>query len=168
MLLVVVALDSDGLQLSLPWKRLMCVLGFRKTCMGMFYSGMMNEYPKNIGSDVVKNLKKPSQAPRGVLVGPKVGFKPVKQVYRPVSKKNNVNTSGNKKKDAEFQKEVSNPNSFDVFNSVENDVILGTNGETSNLASKEANYSGSLLWNVGSSSINTTPIVEKIDMLEKL
>ncbi|GJY74101.1 hypothetical protein Tco_0478532, partial [Tanacetum coccineum] len=57
--------------------------------------------PKSIGSDVVKNMKKPSQVTRGVLVGPKVGFKPVKQVYRQVLKKNNVNISGNKKKDAE-------------------------------------------------------------------
>ncbi|GKE18079.1 hypothetical protein Tco_1425656, partial [Tanacetum coccineum] len=76
-------------------------------------------------------------APRGVPIGPKLGFKPVKQVYRPVSKKNNVNTSGNKKKDAESRKDVSNPNLFDVLNSVENDVDLGTNRGTSNLASKK-------------------------------
>ncbi|GJU05200.1 hypothetical protein Tco_1121630 [Tanacetum coccineum] len=43
---------------------------------------------------------------RGVLVGPKVGFKPVKQVYKPVSKKNNASTSDNKKKDVEFRKEA--------------------------------------------------------------
>ncbi|GJY20645.1 reverse transcriptase domain-containing protein [Tanacetum coccineum] len=112
-----------------------------------------------------KNL---SQAPRGVLVGPKVGFKPVKQVYIPISKKNNVNTSAYKKKDVESTKEVSNPNLFDVLNSVENDVDLVTNGGTSNLASKEANSSGSSFWNVGSSSISTTPIVDKNDKLEKL
>ncbi|GKB80054.1 hypothetical protein Tco_0946949 [Tanacetum coccineum] len=80
--------------------------------------------PKNIGSDVAKNLKNPSHAPRGVPVGPK----------------------------------VRNPNPFDVLNSVENDVDLGTNGGTSNSASKEANSSGFALWNVGSSSISTTPI----------
>ncbi|GKB09050.1 putative reverse transcriptase domain-containing protein [Tanacetum coccineum] len=57
--------------------------------------------PKNIDSDVVKNIKKPIQTPRGVPVGPKVGFKPVKQVYRHVSKKNTVNTNGFKKKYAE-------------------------------------------------------------------
>nr|GEU98762.1 integrase, catalytic region, zinc finger, CCHC-type, peptidase aspartic, catalytic [Tanacetum cinerariifolium] len=56
------------------------------------------------GSDVVKNLKKPSQAPRGVPIGPNVRFKPVKQVYKP--KMNNVNTSGNKKKDVESTKEI--------------------------------------------------------------
>ncbi|GJS69595.1 hypothetical protein Tco_0702436 [Tanacetum coccineum] len=89
-------------------------------------------------------------------------------VVRPVSKKKNVNTSGNKKKDVESRKEVSNTYPFDVLNSVENDVDLGTNVGTSNLASKEANSSGSSFWNVGSSSTSTTPIVDKIDKLEKL
>ncbi|GKA51535.1 hypothetical protein Tco_0744731 [Tanacetum coccineum] len=73
-------------------------------CKG--FGHVRDEYPKNIGSDVVKNPKKPSQAPRGVPVGPNVRFKPVKQVYRQVSKKNNVNTRGNKKKDAEPTKEI--------------------------------------------------------------
>ncbi|GJR62915.1 hypothetical protein Tco_1505077 [Tanacetum coccineum] len=68
-------------------------------------------------------MKKPSQAPKGVSVGPKVGIKPVKQVYRLVSKKNNVNTGG-KKKDAEPIIGVSNSNPFDVLNSVENDIDL--------------------------------------------
>ncbi|GJZ70120.1 ALP1-like protein isoform X1 [Tanacetum coccineum] len=129
---------------------------------------IVDECPKNTDSGVVKNLKKPSQAPRGVLVGPKVGFKPIKQVYRQVSKKNNVNTSGNNKKNVEVRKDVSNPNPFDVLNSVENDVDFGTNEGTSNLASKEASSSGSSFWNVESSSISTTPIVEKIDKLDKL
>nr|GEW52926.1 hypothetical protein [Tanacetum cinerariifolium] len=85
---------------------------------------VMDECPKNIGLNVAKNLKNLLQAPRGVLVSPKVGFKPVKQVCRLVSKKNNVNTSGNKKKDLESRKYVTNPNLFDVLNSVENDVDL--------------------------------------------
>ncbi|GJU67239.1 putative reverse transcriptase domain-containing protein [Tanacetum coccineum] len=63
------------------------------------FSHVQDECPKNIVSDVVKNMKKPSQAPRSVPVGPKVGYKLVKQVYRHVSKKNNVNTSGYKNKD---------------------------------------------------------------------
>ncbi|GJV13093.1 hypothetical protein Tco_1354634, partial [Tanacetum coccineum] len=79
-----------------------------------------------------------------------------------------VNTSGNKKKDAKSRKEVSNPNPFDVLNSVENGVNLGTNGGTSNLDSKEANSSGSSFWNVESSSISTTHIVDKIDKIGKL
>ncbi|GKC58256.1 hypothetical protein Tco_1085854 [Tanacetum coccineum] len=110
-------------------------------CKG--FGHVHDECPKIIGSDVVKNLKKPSQAPRGVSVGPTVGFKPVKQVYRHVSKKNNVNTSGNKKKDVEPIKEASNSNPFDVLHSVENGVDLGTNDGGLNLASKKANSSGS-------------------------
>ncbi|GKE23526.1 hypothetical protein Tco_1435038 [Tanacetum coccineum] len=47
-----------------------------------------------------------SQAPRGVLVGPNVGFKPAKQVYTSVSKKTNANTSENKKKDVESTKRL--------------------------------------------------------------
>nr|GEZ06709.1 peptidase S10, serine carboxypeptidase, alpha/beta hydrolase fold protein [Tanacetum cinerariifolium] len=115
----------------------------------------------------LKNMKKPRQSPRGVLVGPKVGFKPVKQVYRQVSKKNNVNSSG-KRKDAEPTIGVSNSNPSDVLNSVENDVDLGRNGRASSLASKKANFSGSSFWNVKSSSTSTTPIVEKNDKIERL
>ncbi|GJW81181.1 hypothetical protein Tco_0145156 [Tanacetum coccineum] len=43
----------------------------------------------------------------------------------------------NKKNDAEPTKNVSNSNPFDVLNSVENDVDLGTNGRTSNLFEKQ-------------------------------
>ncbi|GKD19248.1 hypothetical protein Tco_1208406 [Tanacetum coccineum] len=50
----------------------------------------------------------------------------------------------------------------------ENDVDLGTNGGTSNMASKKVNSSGSSFWNVESSSTSTTPIVEKIDKIERL
>nr|GEU57977.1 putative reverse transcriptase domain-containing protein [Tanacetum cinerariifolium] len=79
-------------------------------------------------SDVVKNMKKPSKTPKSVLVVPKVGFKPAKQVYKQLSKNNNVNTSGNKKKYMEPTIEVSNSNPFDVLNSIDNNVDLGTNG----------------------------------------
>ncbi|GKD03060.1 hypothetical protein Tco_1178034, partial [Tanacetum coccineum] len=125
---------------------------------------------KNIDLDVVKNMKKPGQAPRGVLVGPEVGFKLVKQVFRQVSKKNNVNTSGNKKKDVDAEPiiEVSNSNPFDVLNLVENDVDLAINGRTSNMASNKANCGGSSSWNVEGISTNTMPIVDKIDKYEKL
>ncbi|GKA10247.1 hypothetical protein Tco_0689680 [Tanacetum coccineum] len=122
--------------------------------------------PKNIDSGRAKNVNKPSQAPRCVLVGPKVGFKPTKKTFSVVPKQTNANTSGGKKKDVELPKEVSNLNPFDVLNSVDDD--LGTNGGSSNLASKNANSSGSSFWNVGSSSLSTTPIVEKIDKIEKL
>ncbi|GJZ65610.1 hypothetical protein Tco_0622306, partial [Tanacetum coccineum] len=69
------------------------------------------------GSGMAKNLKNPSQSSRGVP------------------------------KDAEYRKDVSNPNPFDVLNSVENDVDLHTNGGTSNLASKEASSGGYSSWN---------------------
>nr|GEV96759.1 hypothetical protein [Tanacetum cinerariifolium] len=79
-----------------------------------------------------------------------------------------LKTSGNKKHDVKPTKEVSNSNLFDVLNSVENDVDLGTNGGTLNLVSKESNTSGSSFWNVENSSMSTTPIVEKIRIIEKL
>ncbi|GKB17818.1 RNA-directed DNA polymerase, eukaryota, reverse transcriptase zinc-binding domain protein [Tanacetum coccineum] len=64
--------------------------------------------------------------------------------YRPVANKPTANTSDIKKKGVEPTKEVSN----------------------SNL--KGATSSGSSLWNVETSNINTTPIVEKIGKLEQL
>ncbi|GKC05452.1 hypothetical protein Tco_0997062 [Tanacetum coccineum] len=47
-----------------------------------------------------KTVKKPCQTSRGVLVGPKMGFKPQKE-YRPVTKKLTASSSGNKKKGVE-------------------------------------------------------------------
>ncbi|GJR54694.1 RNA-directed DNA polymerase, eukaryota, reverse transcriptase zinc-binding domain protein [Tanacetum coccineum] len=67
------------------------------------------ECPKNIGVGVAKNLKKPSQTSRGVLVSPKVGFKPYKE-YRPLPRKATANFSGNKKKFVEPTNEVGNSN----------------------------------------------------------
>nr|GEY95093.1 hypothetical protein [Tanacetum cinerariifolium] len=72
----------------------------------MVLGHVQDECPKNIGSEVEKNMKNPNQVLRGVLVGLNVRFKPVKQVYRHVSKKNNVNTSGNKKKYMDSRKEL--------------------------------------------------------------
>ncbi|GKA13827.1 reverse transcriptase domain-containing protein [Tanacetum coccineum] len=63
---------------------------------------------------------------------------------------------------------VSHSNPFDVINSVDNDGELGANGGTSNLASNEANSSGSSFWNVETSSTSTTPIVDKIRKIKKL
>ncbi|GJZ43666.1 retrotransposon protein, putative, ty1-copia subclass [Tanacetum coccineum] len=88
------------------------------------FGHIQKECPKNPGLGVAKNLKKPSQAPRGVPVGSKVGFKPTKE-YRHVTKKPNVNTNSNKKKGVDPTKEVSNSNTFDVLNAVVNDEELG-------------------------------------------
>ncbi|GKD30526.1 zinc knuckle CX2CX4HX4C containing protein, partial [Tanacetum coccineum] len=127
----------------------------------------IHECPKNIGAGETKNLKKPSQTPKGFPVGQKMRYKP-KQVFQPVSKKPTANTSGNKKNNVEPTKEVSKSNPFDVLNSVENDGVLGTNRGTTNLASQEANSSGYSFWNVNYSSPSTTPVIEKIDKIEKL
>ncbi|GKA58434.1 hypothetical protein Tco_0757622 [Tanacetum coccineum] len=138
----------------------------RCACCKVF-GHIQEECPKNPGLGVVKNLKKPSHASRGVPVSLKVSFKLAKE-YRPILKKPTANTSGNKKKGVEPTKEGSNSNLFNVLNSVENDGELGTNGGTSNLASNGANSSGFSFWNVETSSIRTTPIVDRIRKIEKL
>ncbi|GJY88712.1 hypothetical protein Tco_0503340 [Tanacetum coccineum] len=121
-----------------------------------------------LGASETKNLKKTSQTPKGILVGQKVGFKPTKQLYQPVSKTPTINTSGIKKNNVVPTKEVGKSNPFEVLTSVKNDVEFGTNGVTSNLASQEANTSGSSFWNVNSNSPSTTPIIEKIDKIKKM
>ncbi|GKC94248.1 RNA-directed DNA polymerase, eukaryota, reverse transcriptase zinc-binding domain protein [Tanacetum coccineum] len=77
------------------WKPPRCV------CCKVF-GHIQEECPKNPGLGVANNLKKPSQVPRGVPVGSKVGFKPTKE-YRLVAKK----PTTNKKKSVEPTKEVS-------------------------------------------------------------
>ncbi|GJS21858.1 retrotransposon protein, putative, ty1-copia subclass [Tanacetum coccineum] len=120
----------------------------RCACCKVF-GHVLDECPNNIDSDVVKNMIKPSQTSRGVPVGLKVGFKPVKQVY-------------NRKKDAEPIIEVSNSNPFDVLNSVENNVDLGTNGGSPNLTSRKTNTSGFLSRNVESINDEGKPL-KKVD-----
>nr|GEZ15659.1 hypothetical protein [Tanacetum cinerariifolium] len=55
-----------------------------------------------------------------------------------------------------------------MLNSVEDDVDLGTNSVTSNMASKNVKSSGSSFWNANSNDTRTTHIVEKIDRIERL
>ncbi|GKB76884.1 hypothetical protein Tco_0943779 [Tanacetum coccineum] len=102
------------------------------------------ECPKNTCVGEKKTVKKPSQTSRGVLGGPKIGFKPKKE-YRLVPKKPNASSSGNKKKGVDPTIKVSNSNPFDVLNSVDNDVKFGTNGGTTNLVNNGATSSGSSL-----------------------
>ncbi|GJU35764.1 hypothetical protein Tco_1184118 [Tanacetum coccineum] len=118
-----------NIRVEYEWKPPRCA------CCKVF-GHIWEECPKNPGLDMAKNLKKLSQAPRGVPVRPKVGFKPAKE-YRPVAKKPTANTSSIKKKCVEPTKE----------------------GVTS---------SRSLFWNVETSNISTTPIVEKIGKLKQL
>ncbi|GJS93293.1 RNA-directed DNA polymerase, eukaryota, reverse transcriptase zinc-binding domain protein [Tanacetum coccineum] len=114
-----------------------------------------------------KTMKKPSQTSRGVLVGPKMGFKPHKE-YRHVPKKSTASSSGNKKKGEEPIIEVSNSNPFDVLNSFDNNVEFGTNGGATNLVNNEATSSSSSFMNVDNSSSGTTPIIDKIEKFEEL
>ncbi|GJZ14484.1 hypothetical protein Tco_0550161 [Tanacetum coccineum] len=124
------------------------------------------ECPKNTGASEKKTLKKPSQTSRGVSVGLK-SFKPQKE-YRPVPKKPTASSSSNKKKGMVPTIEFSNSNPFEVLNSVNNDVELGTNGRTTNLVNNEATPSGSSFMNIDNSSTRTTPIIDKIRKFEEL
>ncbi|GJZ05077.1 putative reverse transcriptase domain-containing protein [Tanacetum coccineum] len=110
----------------------------RCACCKVF-GHVQEECLKNIGVSETKNMKKTSQIPKEI-----------------------------RQKNVEPTKENSKSNPFEVLTLVENDVELGTNGETLNLANQEANSSGSSFWNVDSSSPSTTPIVEKIDKIKKL
>ncbi|GJW13489.1 hypothetical protein Tco_0017622 [Tanacetum coccineum] len=96
-----------------------------------------------------------------------MGFKPQKE-YRPVPKKPNVNSSGNKKKGMEHTIKVSNSNPFDVLNTIDNDEELGTNGGTTNLVNNVATSSRSSFMNVDNTSTGTTPIIDKIRKFEDL
>ncbi|GJX28434.1 hypothetical protein Tco_0236513 [Tanacetum coccineum] len=113
-------------------------------------------YTCNIRVDATKNLKKTSRTPKGILVRQKMGFKP-KQVYLPVSKTSTANTCGIKMNNSESTKEVSKSNPFEVLTSIDNDVVLGTNGGISNSADKGT---------INFSSSNTS-IGEKIDKIER-
>ncbi|GKA19042.1 zinc knuckle CX2CX4HX4C containing protein [Tanacetum coccineum] len=66
------------------------------------FGHVLNDFPKKIVSDVLKNLRNPRQVIRVVYVGPnvcsKVQFKPTKQVYQPVFKRNDASSSGKKGK----------------------------------------------------------------------
>nr|GEV08084.1 hypothetical protein [Tanacetum cinerariifolium] len=98
----------------------------------------------------------------------KMAFKPQKE-YRRVTKKPNASSSGNKKKGLEPSVEVSNSNTFDVLNSVDNDVKFGNNGGTTNLINNEATLSGSSFININNDGefSSNTPIGEKIGKIER-
>ncbi|GKD15622.1 hypothetical protein Tco_1200029 [Tanacetum coccineum] len=78
--------------------------------------------------ECIEECEESMQTTREVHVGQKLGFKPTKQVYQPVSK-NGANTSGKKKQVGLTRQEVSNSNPFDVINLVKNDDDLDSDGE---------------------------------------
>nr|GEZ82553.1 hypothetical protein [Tanacetum cinerariifolium] len=98
----------------------------RCSCYKVF-DHVLDKCPMNIGFNVAKNLKNPIQVARGVPVGLKVGFKAVKQVYRPVSDKNIGNTSGKKKQYAVSRKEVVSMANMDSDSEVK-DVVTAHGG----------------------------------------
>nr|GEX42999.1 hypothetical protein [Tanacetum cinerariifolium] len=126
----------------------------------LVFGHVLNECPKKIFSDVVKNLKNPRQATKGVSVDPKVSFKLTKQIYKPVSNKNGASTSGKEKQAEVSRQEVNNSNPFNALNSIENDDELGTNRGNTKSARK-----GSL--NVVHGSSSNTHIIDKIKKLER-
>nr|GEV86554.1 hypothetical protein [Tanacetum cinerariifolium] len=77
------------------------------------------------------------------------GFKPQKE-YRPVTKKPNASSSGNKEKCVEPSIEVSNSNPFDVLNLVDSDREFGINGGTTILVNNGATSSRSSFMNIDS------------------
>ncbi|GJX03203.1 hypothetical protein Tco_0189119 [Tanacetum coccineum] len=81
----------------------------------------------------------------------------------PIPKKPTASSSGNKKKGVVPTIEVSNSNPFEVLNSVDNDVELGTNGGTTSLVNNEATSSGSSFMNVDNSTGNPLKKVEYPD-----
>nr|GEX87745.1 hypothetical protein [Tanacetum cinerariifolium] len=132
------------------------------------YGHIHEDCTKNTGAGEKKIVKKTSQTSRGVPVGPKMGFKPQKE-YRPVTKKPNASSSGNKKNGVEPTSEVSNSNVCDVLNSVDKDEEFGINRETTNLVNNEATSSGSCFMNIDNDRefACNTPIGEKIDKIER-
>ncbi|GKD34220.1 ARID DNA-binding domain-containing protein [Tanacetum coccineum] len=151
------ALSEDGLSAISTKLGTPLMLDSYTSEIWKIFGHVPNDCPKNLSSDVAKNLKNPRQADRGVAVGHKVGFKPVKQVFRQ-GLKNTSNTSGKKKQDRVPRQEAGNSNPFDALNSIKNDNDLGTNGRNSNSA-----RNGSLHVAHGSSS--DTPIIDKINKL---
>ncbi|GJY39655.1 retrotransposon protein, putative, ty1-copia subclass [Tanacetum coccineum] len=80
------------------------------------------ECPKNTGVGEKKTMKKPSQTSRGVPVGPKMDFKPQKE-YRPIPKKPNASSSGNKKKGVEPTIELTSVKEQYLFHKAESYLL---------------------------------------------
>ncbi|GKC48406.1 hypothetical protein Tco_1066128 [Tanacetum coccineum] len=104
----------------------------------------------------------PRHTSRGTNVGSKFQYKPKKQVYQAVSKKNSASSSGTKKNSELPRHETNSANLFDALNMIENDDELRSNAGSSNSCKKAIHeVAGSV-----SSSPSTTPLVAKINQLE--
>nr|GEX34251.1 hypothetical protein [Tanacetum cinerariifolium] len=99
-----------------------------------------------LGAGEKKIVKKPSQTSRGVPT--------------------TASSSGNKKKNVKPTIEVSNSNSFDVLNSVDNDVEFSTNGRTTNLVNNGDTSSKLRLLDNDGNPLVPTGIVESDSEVE--
>ncbi|GKD25630.1 alpha/beta hydrolases superfamily protein [Tanacetum coccineum] len=112
---------------------------------------IVNEWLKKIVLDVLKNLKNPRQAVRGV--------------------QNGASSSGKKKQTRLTRQEVRNSNPFDVLNTIENDDEMSTNRENSKFAGKGANsYVVSSAHGTSYAAFgspNTTPLATRINDLKR-
>ncbi|GJT78808.1 ARID DNA-binding domain-containing protein [Tanacetum coccineum] len=143
--------SEDGLSviaIKLGTPLMLTLIHLTCACNHEVFDHILKKCPKNIVSDVDKNLKNPRQVARGIQVGTKVAFKPLKQVYRPVSDRNNASSSGKKKQAIVASKEVSLSKPFDMLNSVEKDDDLARSFKSG-------------------SNTSTTPITERIDKIER-
>ncbi|GJU02370.1 hypothetical protein Tco_1112708 [Tanacetum coccineum] len=137
------------------------------------FGHVLDECPEKIISNVVKSLKNPRQAIRGVQVSPNVGFKPIKQVYKPVSNKNSASSRGKKKQVELSRQEASNLNPFDALNLVENDDDLDTNvGIQSQIGRGQFMawfrlITGLYMWHLVDSTVNADSDSEVEEMFNK-
>ncbi|GJU81266.1 beta-caryophyllene synthase [Tanacetum coccineum] len=107
------------------YARVMIELRAEWICLELRGRAIILECQKNTSVGEKKTVKKPSQTSRGVPVGPKMGFKPRKE-YRPVPKKPNANSSGNKKKGVEPTIEfASNTPIGEKINKIERQIYEG-------------------------------------------
>nr|GEW67963.1 hypothetical protein [Tanacetum cinerariifolium] len=106
-----------NVRVEYEWKPPMC-----SSCK--VFGHVHEECTKNTCAGEKKTVKKPNQTPRGVSVGTKMGFKPQKE-YRPVTKKPNASSSGNKKKCMEPTIEATSSGSSFMY--IDNDGECASN-----------------------------------------
>nr|GFA00464.1 hypothetical protein [Tanacetum cinerariifolium] len=106
-----------NVRVEYEWKPLRCTY-----CK--LFGHIHEDCTKNTGAGEKKTVKKTSQTSRGVRVGPKMGFKPQKE-YRPVTKKPNASSSGNKNNGVKPTSEATSSGS--CFMNIDNDREFACN-----------------------------------------
>ncbi|GJY86501.1 nucleotide-diphospho-sugar transferase [Tanacetum coccineum] len=119
---------------------------------------VLNACPKKIVSNVVMN--NPRQATRGVSVGPKVILNQLNKFTDIFLIRMVPSLVVKEARSLVSREKVSNSNPFDALNSVEDDNDLGMNEGNSKSAGKGSS-------NLAHGSSSNTPIIDKIDKLER-